>query len=202
MDRFKIEGGRKLEGTVRISGAKNAALAGHGGGAAHRRSRTSEKYPARARHHHHGQAARAHALQSGKPGHPAERIHDPRRKRLARRSALRAGENDARLGADARAAGRAIRLRARFASRRLRHRRAAHRPAHSGARKARRDDHRRSRIRRSARPTGCAAPRSASRKSPSPARKTFSPQRCSPKAKPSSKIARSNRKFPILPTCS
>ena len=26
MDRFKIQGGRKLEGTVRISGAKNAAL--------------------------------------------------------------------------------------------------------------------------------------------------------------------------------
>jgi UDP-N-acetylglucosamine 1-carboxyvinyltransferase len=26
MDRFKIEGGRQLEGTVRISGAKNAAL--------------------------------------------------------------------------------------------------------------------------------------------------------------------------------
>src|SRR5277367_6431846 len=26
MDRFKIEGGRKLKGTVRISGAKNAAL--------------------------------------------------------------------------------------------------------------------------------------------------------------------------------
>jgi UDP-N-acetylglucosamine 1-carboxyvinyltransferase len=26
MDRFKIEGGRKLEGTVRVSGAKNAAL--------------------------------------------------------------------------------------------------------------------------------------------------------------------------------
>ena len=26
MDRFKIQGGRKLEGTVQISGAKNAAL--------------------------------------------------------------------------------------------------------------------------------------------------------------------------------
>ena len=26
MDKFKIQGGRKLEGTVRISGAKNAAL--------------------------------------------------------------------------------------------------------------------------------------------------------------------------------
>src|SRR3990172_8631338 len=26
MDRFRIEGGRRLEGTVRISGAKNAAL--------------------------------------------------------------------------------------------------------------------------------------------------------------------------------
>ena len=26
MDRFKIQGGRRLEGTVRISGAKNAAL--------------------------------------------------------------------------------------------------------------------------------------------------------------------------------
>ena len=26
MDRFRIEGGRRLEGTVRISGSKNAAL--------------------------------------------------------------------------------------------------------------------------------------------------------------------------------
>ncbi|MGH9729933.1 MAG: UDP-N-acetylglucosamine 1-carboxyvinyltransferase, partial [Candidatus Acidiferrales bacterium] len=26
MDKFKIQGGRRLEGTVRISGAKNAAL--------------------------------------------------------------------------------------------------------------------------------------------------------------------------------
>ena len=56
------------------------------------------------------------------------------------RGAVRAGEDDARVGAGARAAGRALRPRARLAARRLRHRRAAHRPAPQGPGGAGRED--------------------------------------------------------------
>ena len=45
-------------------------------------NRPPEKYSARARHHHHGQAARAHALPRGKPGPSAQRIHRFRPKRF------------------------------------------------------------------------------------------------------------------------
>ena len=63
---------------------KKRRAAGDGRGAAHRRTGAPAKYSARARHHHHGQAARAHALPRGKPGPSAERIHHSGGNRFAR----------------------------------------------------------------------------------------------------------------------
>jgi len=62
MDRFKIQGGRRLEGTVRISGAKNAALPAMAAAL-----RLPEEYPSRARHHHDVQAFGAHAVPRVQP---------------------------------------------------------------------------------------------------------------------------------------
>ena len=70
MDRFKIHGGRKLEGTVRISGAKNAALPAMAAALLTAEPVHLTKYSARARHHHHGKAARAHALRVESPDIP------------------------------------------------------------------------------------------------------------------------------------
>ena len=70
MDRFKIQGGRKLEGTVQISGAKNAALPAMAAALLTSDARAPEEYSARARHHHHGEAAGAHALRVESPDLP------------------------------------------------------------------------------------------------------------------------------------
>ncbi len=150
MDRLEIHGGRRLEGTVRISGAKNAALPEMAAALL-----TSEPVHLKNIPHVRDIITMAKLLAHMRcvgiePGHSAERIHIPRGNDFARGSAVRAGEDDARVGADAGAARGAVRLRARFAARGLRDRRAPDRSAHPGARKAGREDQRGSRIRRGA----------------------------------------------------
>src|SRR5271155_6035968 len=107
-------------------------VAGDGRGAADQRRGDAAEYSARARHHHHGKVAGAYALPRGKPGPAAQRIHYSGGNSFDARGAVRTGENDARFSADARAAGGAIWVCARFAARRMRDRSAADRFAHSG----------------------------------------------------------------------
>ena len=85
---------------------------------------------------------------------------------------LRPGEDDARLGAGARARCSAASGRPGLAARRLRHRRPAHRPAPEGPRGAGRRDRARRRATSRPAPSGSGARRCASTWSPSPAPRT------------------------------
>ena len=155
MDRIKIIGGKRLEGTIPISGAKNAALplmiastadlgpADAQERAEPRRRQHPRAYPAqpRRRPFDRGQARRA------QPAYGRDvSFHRPRHRRHHR--ALRDGLAHARELLGARSARRALRRGPRLDARRLRHRHAARRSAlarHEGD--GRGDRHRR-RLRR------------------------------------------------------
>ena len=171
MDKFVITGGAAAQRRDPDQRLEELGAAGAGRGAADRRAGDAAPHPARARHPHHGAAAGGYrrARRSGgrdRSGCETERDRLPR-------GALRTGEDHARFEPGAGAAGGALRPRARLAAGRLRHRRAAHQPAHFRARTARRaGSTRRTATSRRRRPTGCAARRSTSTASPSPAPKT------------------------------
>ena len=134
LEKIVIDGGARLHGEVRVSGAKNAALPILASSLlAARPARPTATSRAR-RRAHDGQAARAPGRRRRRRGRGiAPRRHDRRHRT---RGALRAGQDDARVRAGARPAGRALRPRARLAARRLRHRRAADRSAPQGPRGA------------------------------------------------------------------
>ena len=139
MDRLRIRGGRQLKGEIRISGAKNASLPLMVGGAADRprRSRcttcrgwpTSRTMIAAAEAARRGDQ-RGAGRERPRPRHDA----DPAgRQDHLDHGALRHRAQDARLGAGAGPAAGARGRGAGVAARRLRHRRAAGRPAHRRA---------------------------------------------------------------------
>ena len=132
MDRFRIVGPTRLAGTVAASGAKNAALPELaatlltdepvvlGGVPQVRDIATMRRLLA-----HLGVEQPTATATCGSSS-------SARRRRGRRRRAVRAGEDDARERPGARPAPRPPRPRARLAARRLRHRRAADRPAPAG----------------------------------------------------------------------
>ena len=155
MDKLVIRGGNPLLGTIRISGAKNAALPCMAAALLTDETVILENIPqvrdiettrkllaAMGAEVELGYGRAQHRTticcrNAGQPG-----------------SVLRTGQDHARLDAGARAAGGALRPRPRLAARRLRHRRAPHRPAHQGAGAAGRKDHAGARLRRSLAPSG------------------------------------------------
>ncbi len=152
MDRFKIEGGRKLEGTVRISGAKNAALPAMAAALLTSERVTCKIFRACATSSPWRSCWRTCAAAWKAPDLPpseftiqAETVSDAEAPyelvRTMRASILTLGPLVARTG-----------LRARLAARRLRHRRAARGPAPQGARKDGRGDLHRARLRGGATP--------------------------------------------------
>ena len=106
MDRFKIQGGRRLEGTVRISGAKNAALPAMAAALL-----TSEPVHLQNIPHVRDIITMAKLLAHMRcrvesPDLPPSEFIIQRGNDFARRGAVRTGEDHARFGADARPAGR------------------------------------------------------------------------------------------------
>ncbi len=133
MDRFRITGGRRLEGTVRISGAKNAALPAMAAALLTAEPVYLKNIP-RVRDiitmsqliAHTGRAWNA-------PDVPPTDLTIEAREHLRRGSALRTGAHDARLDSDAGPAGGAAGTRARIAAGRVRDWRASRGPAYQGA---------------------------------------------------------------------
>ena len=125
MDRFKIQGGRRLEGTVQISGAKNAALPAMAAALLTSEPVTLQNIP-----HVRDIITMAKLLAHMRcrvesPDLPPSEFIIQAETVSHARSAVRTGEDDARVGADAGAARRAIRICEGFSSRRLRDRSAA-----------------------------------------------------------------------------
>ena len=152
MDKFVIRGGNPLLGTIRVSGAKNAALPAMAAALLTEEPVILENIPQvrdieTTRKLLAAMGAEVE-LGYGRAQHRTTiccpQSHQPR-------SLLRTGQDDARFVAGAGAAGRPLRTRARFASRRLRHRRAADRSPHQGTGTAGREDHAGARIHRSQR---------------------------------------------------
>ena len=136
MDRFKIQGGRKLEGEVRISGAKNAALP-----AMAATLLTAE--PVHLKNIPHVRDIITMAKLLAHMRCKVESPDIPPSEFIIRAESVSHAEAPYELVKTMRAsmltlgpARRAIRLRARFSSRRMLDRRASDRPAHEGARKA------------------------------------------------------------------
>src|SRR5580704_8353201 len=111
MDKFRIRGGRKLEGTVRISGAKNAALPAMAAALLTADAVNLKNIP-----HVRDIITMAKLL-----AHMRCRveIHDTGGKHLARGSSLRTCEDHEGFGFDPWPARRAIRLRSCFSAWRL-----------------------------------------------------------------------------------
>ena len=159
MDRFRIEGGRRLRGTVRISGAKNAALP----------AMTAALLTAEPVHLHNiprvrdistmGRLARAHECARRNGGAAAHRSHYYRGENIGRRRALRTRAHDARLDPHAGALDCAPRRGARLLAGRMRDWRTPGEPARESACADGRCDYHRARLRRSARTPRAAARR-------------------------------------------
>ena len=122
MDRFKIQGGRKLEGTVQISGAKNAALPAMAAALLTSEPVTLQNIP-----HVRDIITMAKLLAHMRcrvesPDLPPSEFTIQAETVSHARGALRTGEDHARFRAYAGAARGAIWICARFASRRMRDR--------------------------------------------------------------------------------
>ena len=158
MDRIKIIGGQRLNGTIPISGAKNAALPLMIASLLTADRLTLKNVPNLADVNLLARILRNHgvdlAVDGKRPG-PARtsgRDLPPHRARHRRHHrALRDGQPHARQLLGARAAARALRPGQGVAARRLRHRHASGRPAPDGPQGARRRDRHRRRLRASPR---------------------------------------------------
>ena len=154
MDRIRIVGGQRLNGTIPISGAKNAALPLMIASLLTRETLTLNNVPRLADvqsacpHSRQSRRRRDHRRQEVGPAHqrrPDLQAHRARDRRHHR--ALRDGGAHARELLGARAARRALRQGQGLAARRLRHRHAPRRSASDHARGARRRDRARRRLR-------------------------------------------------------
>ncbi len=128
MDKFVITGGTPFEGEIPTNGSKNSALPALAAALLTDEPVTLQRIPARARHPHHAAAAGGYRQRRWRSMARRVRLHTPQI--VSPGSALRAGEDHARLQPGAGAAGGAQRTGAGFAAGRLRHRRAAHQSAH------------------------------------------------------------------------
>ena len=174
MDRFRIEGGRRLEGTVRISGAKNAALPAMAAALLTSEPVHLKNIPRVRDIITMGKLLAYMSARVETPDVPPTDLTIEASNGLGRRSALRTGAHHARLDSHAGAAGGPPGPRARLSSRRLRHRRASGGPAPEGARTDGRGDRHRARLRGGKGDSAadvCAAGTSSSKRLPSPARK-------------------------------
>ena len=148
MDKLRIRGGRRLQGEIAISGAKNAALPELCAALL-----TAERVQLANVPRLHDVATMLKLLRTlgvaaeqGENGTPTVTLVAD--DLTLARGAVRAGEDDARVDPRPRAAARALRRGARLAARRLRDRHAAGRPAHQGPAGDGRRDRRRARLHR------------------------------------------------------
>ena len=170
MDKIRVVGGRPLEGTVRISGAKNASLPDLCAALLTDETRRLAQRARGAGHPHHGARAERARGRGRVPGRGHGGGQGARRSPPSR--PLRSRQDDARLGAGAGPAARPRGPGARLASRRLRDRRPAHQPPPHGPREDGRQHRGRARLRRGPGRAPARAPRSTSTPSPSPAPRT------------------------------
>ena len=174
MDKFVIRGGNPLLGTIRISGAKNAALPAMAAALLTDEPVILENIPQvrDIETERRLLAAMGAEVELGYGRAQHRTTICCRQSERQSGSQLRAGQDHARLLPRAGPAGGARGIRARLHPRRLRHRRASHRPAHQGPGKARRNDRAGARLHRSPRRTPQGRSHTPSTRSPSPAPKT------------------------------
>ena len=115
MDRFRIEGGRRLEGTVRISGAKNAALPAMAAALLTAEPVHLKNIPRVRDIITMGQLLAHMGARVETPDVPPTDLTIEAARSSRRRGALRIGAHHARLDSDAGAAGGPPGPRARFA---------------------------------------------------------------------------------------
>ena len=127
MDKFAITGGTTAPRGDPRQRVEELGAARAGRGAADRRAGDPEAHSARAGYPDYRAAAGGYRIEGGGAGRDGAAPYAPDR---LSRSAVRIGEDHARLEPGAGAAGGPLRARARFAAGRLRHRGAAHQPAH------------------------------------------------------------------------
>ena len=135
MDRLRIVGGQRLEGAVTISGAKNAALPQIAAALLSPYPLELTNLPAVTDVENMLRLSSGYGAEVTRSAHVAA---DRRRAPSRNETSYDTGAEDARHGARAGAAAGPVRPRPGFAAGRLRHRRAAGRPASRGARGARR----------------------------------------------------------------
>ncbi len=138
MERFIVEGGHRLEGTIRPGGNKNAALPMLAATSAHGRAGHAPQSPGHPRRREHAQAHRR-ARRVGRAGRAERRAH-PREGSAATVPDAELSRQHSRFAPLRGTAARAVRLGLDHAARRRRDRAAAHRHAPHGAREPRSAD--------------------------------------------------------------
>ena len=131
MEKFVIEGGERLRGSVRVSGSKNAVLPVLAATLPSRRRVQDNVRPGLTRRELHGQAPLFHRGEVR--AHGRQRAHCRYNGRAELYGPVRDGEGDAGFRPRPRRPRRKAEARSRLVSRRVRHRRAAHRPPPEGA---------------------------------------------------------------------